>query len=493
MSVKAIDRQITPVQLIILLALLQLFITLLTNGFALSADEAMWHYIGRNWFRHGLVPYTGGIDNKSPLYYALFGLSDLLFGVNYWFPRALGTVCQSVGIYYVYKIAKHIAGERAGMLAISFYGLSILWRCADGRYVSYTETYDVLFVIIGFYYCLTAQNKKGVFISGLLLAIALGFRLSAVFGIAALLIIALKKGKANALVFCAGVCAGIVFLALLFVGAGINLHDVYTYALADNYGAGSTTDHSFLWRMEQLFTMFFYSELVLFYPFVLIYIFIEKKLDWLILWLILEFVGINIVGNYARVQLKELLPAFSLISALAVAHIISNYNVPVKQVFVLIWICFFPKLLEPLVNFKKVFIEKAVNLESYSHEPYTQPDELTSKKLGQWVKANTLADQKVLIAGFGAAVQIYTERISPSVYFNATQTGIAKARFFKDLQVNAPEMIMVPLFPEYKKYVGADMRQYVDSLTAKNYYLDRRMYSYNIYRLKNKAGQPGNF
>ena len=90
-----------PLYLIIFLALLQLLVTLFTDGFALSFDEAIWHYIGRNWFRHGLIPYSGGVDNKSPLIFAIFGLSDHFFGVNYWFPRLLGTLCQSIGIYYV--------------------------------------------------------------------------------------------------------------------------------------------------------------------------------------------------------------------------------------------------------------------------------------------------------------------------------------------------------------------------------------------------------
>src|SRR6202012_2876038 len=104
------DRNAGALQLIALSLILQLFVALLTDGFALSFDEAMWHYIGRNWFGHGLTPYSGGIDNKSPLIFAVFGLSDWLFGVNYWFPRVLGALVQSIGIYYLYRIAKKFAG-----------------------------------------------------------------------------------------------------------------------------------------------------------------------------------------------------------------------------------------------------------------------------------------------------------------------------------------------------------------------------------------------
>ena len=63
----------------------------------ITFDESMWHYIGRNWIRNGLVPYQGGVDNKSPLIFLIFGISDWLFGVNYWFPRLLGIAVQSTG------------------------------------------------------------------------------------------------------------------------------------------------------------------------------------------------------------------------------------------------------------------------------------------------------------------------------------------------------------------------------------------------------------
>src|ERR1700744_6802637 len=126
-----------PLQILTVLLILQLFVTLFTDGYVLSFDEAMWHYIGRNWFRNGLVPYTGGVDNKSPIFYAIFGLSDKLFGVNYWFPRVLGTACETVGIFYIYKIALKIAGRNAAILAMSFYGFFIFCYGAEWRYTSF--------------------------------------------------------------------------------------------------------------------------------------------------------------------------------------------------------------------------------------------------------------------------------------------------------------------------------------------------------------------
>jgi len=478
------NRQLSPLHIIIILALLQLFITLLTNGFALSSDEAMWHYIGRNWFRNGLVPYNGGVDNKSPLFFAVFGLSDWLFGVNYWFPRVFGTICQSVGIYYLYKIANQMAGRQAGMLAISFYGLSVLWHGVDGRYVSYTETYDAMFIIISFYYFLNAQNKNGFLLSGFLAAIGFGFRLSAFFSIAAMFIASLYKKRGFTLSFSFGVLAGLLFLALIGILAGINLHDVYIYGFADNFGRGSTTDHDFWWRMVQMYNLFFYSEIMLFYPLVMVYLFIKKKIDWLVLWLILVFIGINALGNYARVDLKDLLPAMSLIGAFTLSHLIEKYNLSFKRVMLIIWVCFSPKIVEPLLNFQRLFTGEFQFAKNYCHEPFIPPDESASRQLGQWVKANTSPQEKVFVAGGGPQVQAYSERVSPSIYFTATQTRIAKVRFYQDMKQNKAAMILVPLYPEYTQYVDDDLRLYVDELVAKDYYFERCMFNYNIYRIR---------
>jgi hypothetical protein len=478
--------ELKPVQIILVLAGLQLFITLFSNNFALSLDEAMAHYIGRNWFRNGLAPYSGGADNKSPFFYAVYGLSDVLFGVNYWFPRVLGTVCQSIGIYYLYKIARYLAGEQAGVLAISFYGLSLLWHCTDARYTSYTETFDVLFTILSVYYFITATNNKGYLISGLLAAVALAFRLSAVFAIITLLIASLYRRGVFTLMFCAGLLAGIFCLAAICLLAGINLQEVYIYALTDNFGTGSTSDHYLLWKFEQGFNMFFYSEMVLFYPLVIGYIIITKKINWLIVWIILAVIGINIIGNYARVHLKDLLPALALASAIAVAYVTDTYKLPLPYIMLAVWVCFFPKLLEPVVTFKRVFLPEPFFAENYTRAPFMIPDEGLNRKLGLWVRNNTPVNQKVFIAGFGGQIQAYTERVSPTIYFNVTQTQIAKHRFYRDIQQNKPGMILVPMFPQYRQYVGADLLGYIDSVVAKNYTLDTCLYSYNIYKIKSK-------
>jgi len=472
----------TALQLIALLAMLQLAVALLSNGFVLSFDESLWQYIGRNWFRNGLAPYSGGVDNQSPLIFALFGLSDKLFGVNYWFPRVVGVLFQAAGMFYIYKIANHLSGKTAGLLAISFYGLSLMWHAGGGKYPSYTETYEVTFIIISVYYYLRAQTKSDYVISGCMAGIGLGCRISAFFAIGAVFISVLRKSRGNALLFCAGIVLSFGCLLLWAVMAGINIHALYTYAFADNFNSGSPYDHTPMWKLEQFTEKFFYTEIILFYPLIIGYWLIKKGIDLFTLWLIFAFAGIAFIGEFTWIHLKELLPALSLMSALVVAQMVNKYNLSFKRVMIVAWIVFFPKLLEPVLNLKKLLHPTVDTIAANNKLAYTWPDEETRKKLGWWVKDHTTGQQKVFVAGFGSQIQVYSER--QSVYFNQMQTRLAKNELYRNLLLHKPAMILVPLFPQYRQHTGADLRKFVDDLVNRDYALTTTKYSYHIYMLK---------
>jgi hypothetical protein len=117
-------------------------------------------------------------------------------------------------------------------------------------------------------------------------------------------------------------------------------------------------------------------------------------------------------------------------------------------------------------------------------QPYIKPEEGDRKKLGLWIKSNTAMQEKVYIAGFGAQEQVYSERLSPSIYFNVTQTPIAKKKLFEDLRMNKPGMILIPLYSEYEQFVGKDIRLFISGLLAKDYYLDQCLYNYSIYKIR---------
>jgi len=469
--------------LIICFFVLQLVIALLTVNLCFTAEESMWQYIGWNWFHNGLPPYAAGVDNKSPLIFAIFGLSYKLFGINYWFPRLLGTLCQTVGVYYVYKIANNMAGKQSAVFATTLYGLSLLWKTTGGYYVSFTETYATAFIIISAYYSLTAAGAKRYFASGLLAGVGIAFRLSAGFGAAAIFFYLCKNNRKGIVPFIAGAITSIVAIAALLILSGINTHDLLLNVFFDNFGHGSTTDHTLSWKITSFMNGFCYAEIVMFYPFIALYFLLTKKFNFLAVWLLCTFIGINVLGIYARNHFKELLPALSLASGLAIGQLATTYKVPFNALLAMVWLAFFPKIIEPLAGIKILLHPQAIQSQNFC-QPTRQPDEYAEKQLGLWIKANTAATDKLFVAGFGARVQAYSERVSPTIYFNVTQTAIAKHTLFHDLAADKPTMMAIPLFVEYNTHVQQDIRVFIDSIAATNYSFTGCMQGYGIYRLK---------
>ena len=476
------DIRLTPVQIFGLILIIQLVIIFFSTDMILSFDEAMWQYIGRNWLRNGLVPYAGGIDNKSPLIFLIFGISDRLFGVNFWFPRLLGIAVQSAGIFFLYRIAEKRISRRAALFAISFYGLSLAWRSTGGKYVSYTETYAITFVLAAIYFSLPFRNDRYSFLGGLMAGFGFGFRFSAAFGILPLLVCYFNKSRKTGIIFLMGIATAAGLLLLTGVLSGIRLNEYLFYGFTDNFGSGSPTGHSLAWEAQGFADGFFYSELILFYPAVLAYFFIKRDIDFLKGWLMSEFAGIVILGIYARNHFKDLLPVMSLMAAFVVDRLIENEHLSPRQVLLGIWILFFPKSFEPLFAIKKLIMPG--NLSTTRNKNAAFDDENKKKDIGMWLRDHTTADEKLFVAGYGAQIQAYSERQSPSIYFNATQTVFAKKKLFADLTINKPALLVIPLSDKYAGTVDKDIRAYIEKLAASHYNLDTCLYNYNIYKYR---------
>src|SRR5664279_906074 len=473
---------VKPITLICIISMIQLVVAFFTDPIAITFDESMWQYIGRNWIRNGMVPYQGGVDNKSPLIFLIFGISERIFGINYWFPRLLGVAVQSLGIYYLYKIAEKTINQQAGIVAISFYGLSLIWHSSGGKYVSYTETYALTSIILAVYFSIVGDSNKNAFIGGLFAGLGLGFRLTAIFGILPLLLFTFKRNSKSGLVFLAGALSGTGIL-LVFAGiAGIQMTDLVFFGVVDNFGSGSATAHPLTWKVQRFADGFFYSEIILFYPAVIGYFILVRKLDFLKAWLGCEFLGICLLGMFDRSHFKNLLPAFSLMSAFVVNYLIAHHQLPPKILLLGIWIVFFPKTFEPLYTIKKLLNSGNSQINPDANRADEEHVDL-KKTIGLWIRSHTAPGEKVYVAGYGAEIQLYSERVSPSIYFNVTQTSYAIKKLFQDLVSDKPAMVVLPLSQKYTQAVNADLRGFIDSLTVRYYKLDTCMYNYKIFRL----------
>ena len=476
-------NKLPPSWILFFFFLLQIAVGFLViDGNTLSFDESIWHYIGRNWFRYGLTPYTGGVDNKSPFMFAIYGISDFLFGTNYWFPRFLGAIVQSIGIVILYKLVLKIAGNSTAMIAMSIYGLTLAWRSTGGKYISYTESYEICLILAAFYYFHRDNENKSFFVSGSLAGLAVFFRLTGVFGALALFLFAFQKGKKNTLFFICGLLLTSLVTIGVFALAGIPLKEFFYYGFFDNFGDGSVSNQSFLWKLETLVNALFLSDLALFLPGIAGYLFIRKKLDLFAVWLLLAFIGLNIIGLYARQHFRDLLPPMCIMTAVAINYLVEKSQVPLRAVLLLVWISFFPKQIEPLVALKNLIKADASQQKHFCEDTDSKVYDEDKRKLGEWIHNNSVITERVYVAGMSAVVQVYANRISPAIYFNATQTKNAIQQTKEDLSKNKPGFILIPQSSDYTR-VDATLRKFVDTMITGEYRYEGCQYNYAVYRL----------
>jgi 4-amino-4-deoxy-L-arabinose transferase-like glycosyltransferase len=93
----------------------------------MGIDEGWWSYMGRVWSENNLPPYTGVVDYKSPGIFELFAISHILFGINFFFVRALGVIAILFSSLTVYLIGKELHTHLAGICSMVIFGLTMAW------------------------------------------------------------------------------------------------------------------------------------------------------------------------------------------------------------------------------------------------------------------------------------------------------------------------------------------------------------------------------
>jgi hypothetical protein len=261
------------------------------------------------------------------------------------------------------------------------------------------------------------------------------------------------------------------------------MNEFLLYGFTDNFNTGSATDHSPAWKAQAFADGFFYSELLLFYPAVFYYFILNRKIDFLKVWLISEFLGIVVLGIFDRVHFKNLLPVMSLMSAFVVNWLLENHKMNAWYLLTGIWILFFPKTFEPLFAIKRIFISQN-SLPASDGRLKSWDEQDSKKKIGLWLRSNTLAEEKIYVAGYSAEIQAYSERMSPTIYFNVTQTPRARRQLFADLNSNMPALVVIPLSERYSNSVSADIRSFVNLIVENNYVRDTALFNYAVFRHK---------
>jgi len=438
--------------------------------------------MGHIWVKHGVAPYTGSVDNKTPGIFMLFAFSNLLFGVNIWFPRLLGVLSMTLTSLVIYFIGKKIYNRLAGIFAMIIFGLTMRWEFMDGPYAAQVESFMNLFTALAFLTIVISLNEKNlkkrsglIFFSGFLIGIAIQFKEIALLSAFALFLVnALRKSKlgyksifADSFILIAGTWAAIWFSLIPLFVYHVTFKDYWQGAwLILLHGTSCTK--SILTRMHGFSYAWKASIMIFFYPFIFIFISQRKRImassiffGGLVIWFIFDFLGVNASGYYTPHHFKQLMPSLALISGISVSVLVTEIFKPIEieskkitlSIMLIILILWFPHgfLFKGLTNINMIF-EK-------------NPGVKELQPVVDYIKTHTDSRDYVYIYNEGTApILLASDKLSSSKYFcfNHINTIRAKQNLGEELKDRPAKLILIPTSQSVKNMVPQSLKKVIN-------------------------------
>lgn len=421
-----------------------------SNG-VVGNDEGIWSYIGRVWNRNDILPYVGTIENKTPAIFYLHRLSDALFGVNDFFVRALAILSIIIGAFTIHKIGKMVFNEFTGIIGMCIYGLMNAWKMLDGPYVGQTESFMTMFTISAFYFTIKFRIKvpKNIWliIAGAAIGMAILFKQIALISLLALLCIHIYTSKGNskiigAMYILSGTLIVGVVSSMILISSGVTFQSYFEGAWLILFESGSSRilnqDY-----FDGFSSIWLNSRIVIVYP-ILLLLFLQKELlkhkyfRWILVWFFFDLVAANLSGYFYGHQLKQMLPALSLILAALLVNEMKNIiGIDFDKIkdryfrfgLLFVFIVFVPYR-TLYINSKRLIIENDID---------------HNQKVAAWLYENTDEDDFIYALGGDCnPILALSERVSSSEYFNSIFISgeEEQTEILKDLAINPPTYII---------------------------------------------------
>lgn len=467
----------------VVLFILAILLLLIMFNEKMGNDEGRWSYMGRVWCENNLPPYVGAVENKSPGIFELHALSYLLFGVNYLFVRLLGVVAILISSVTVYRIGKELHSHLAGIFGMIVFGLSMTWHQLNGAYTAQTETFMVLFSTLSFFSLMKGRESQKwiywVLLSGFSMGLAIAFKQMALITSLGLIIFFLVYAGPG--LTCMNKILGVILLGIgIFTStmfsliplffSGVSLADYVDGAwliLLNPGSSASLTEH-----IHHFFRIWFASRMLTFYPFLFL-IFLQfdllrrKYFIGLMIWMLLDFIGVNGSGYYFGHQIKQFVPSVSIIIGVLMSNLLANRisEIAVRSRYTAIVIVSLIILLFP---YGYIFDNRFTAGNGISD---------TNREIGRWLEEHSNAEDYVYIADTrGNTILSYSHRVSSSKYFNTTfVTSVAdKQQLLSDLEAKPP---LYYLRPHSSEFIGGGIGRYI----VNNYTVLQSRSGYEIY------------
>ncbi len=481
---------------ILVLGAVLLTVAMLLGG-PMGNDEGVWAYIGRIWADHGVLPYSGAIENKATGIFMLYAASQWLFGLNIWFPRLLAVLFTLGTGFFIYLLTKKFGPKRAALFAMTIFILTMPLNSTDGTYAE-TEVFMNFFRILAFLFSLLAfeKPKRRLFValSGVAYGWAIAFKQLAVLDVIPLIAFHLvfvgkdwKRFLEHALWFVVGAlgATGMSLVPYLLSGGTISNYIDGAWLILLRSGSSPATLVS---RISGFFAHFFNVRLAFLALALLAYIISRKKLAAatpytvpLLIWALTDFLAYNADGWYLEHHLKVFIPSWSIIFGLMIDYGLSRLRVhhgaPGRSTeddqdalailaMVGLLIFYIPFETNYYQNIRK-------NLRGDVFDT-----SLTD--LGIYARHITKPGDYIYIWGLHIGpTYYYSNRLAPSRYFSEPFLGQpgALAEVEHDFVVHPPRFIFVPVDREPPS-------AWLEKIIQSGYHLRETKFGHNIYERK---------
>ncbi len=485
------DLLTNPYVILVLLLILCIFNSLFLS---INYDEHLWSYIGRIWNRHGIPPYVGAVENKTPGIFILYAISDFLLEGNIFFIRFIGVFSTLFSAWLLYKICLKLYDKLAGIFCMILFGLSTCWYLLDGYCFSHPEVFMVLFSVLALYFILKSNNiesmKPYLFLAGMSIGMAISFKQIALTTFLALILFfllytangfLLKNKIRGVFLFLLGCLASMALSYLILCFNGVSLYDYFEGAWLILLNSGSKAPN-FKVHIDNFWNNLIASKFVIFYLFIALFFF-QKQLQqkpffWgIVLFFVLDFVGVNASGYYYGHQIKQVIPSLSIIAGIVMSNLKTNN--------------FYLKMINPKLSIYIIVILFFPYKQTYLTTKYLlNPPDSSSKELSSWIRDNTNeADFIYILGGDEKLVDALSEsgRVSSSKYFNSIFITEDKYRkvIYSDL-VSKPPKVILKLVND-SIYVHQVYGSEIEGFLKKEYNFYEIINGIEIYKLNRKG------
>jgi hypothetical protein len=108
-------------------------------AFPFGRDQGLYYFVGREWLRHGEMPYRDTFEQKTPPIFFLHALCIAVFGEHMWSIRvaelgcmvALGLVCARLATPAGERVPQGVAGASVLAAAVAYIGFFDFWNTAQ--------------------------------------------------------------------------------------------------------------------------------------------------------------------------------------------------------------------------------------------------------------------------------------------------------------------------------------------------------------------------